>query len=121
MSCIVAAVVSTRSAMHRVPSVAVSRSYASVSHVLHAKKGGSGSPVSGPPSPGKSAEPKKLEPPPFVFKKVDKEVGPGAGKGKEYKNPEYFSYHEMSYADMDIVMSKLRCPQPSNGKEKTGM
>jgi hypothetical protein len=48
---------------------------------------------------------------PFYFNNA--EVGPGAGKEKDYKNPEYFSYHVMSYADMDIVMRNLRCPQPS--------
>lgn len=40
-------------------------------------------------------------------------VGPGASKNGEYKVPEYFNYHRMSYFEAEIEMAKYRCPQPS--------
>jgi hypothetical protein len=45
------------------------------------------------------------------------EIGPGASKDKEYKNPEYFLYHTMSFCDMEEVMAKFRLPQPSSLKK----
>lgn len=46
------------------------------------------------------------------------DVGPGASKDSpNYKNPEYFAYHVMSFADMDLEMVKHRVPQPSNKKK----
>jgi hypothetical protein len=47
------------------------------------------------------------------------ELGPGASKEGEYKNPEYFQYHQMSFAEMEIVMANFRVPQPS-AKTKAG-
>ncbi|KAK5643578.1 hypothetical protein RI129_007423 [Pyrocoelia pectoralis] len=41
-------------------------------------------------------------------------VGPGASKSTNYKNPEYFSYHQLSYYEAEIEMAKYRLPQPSN-------
>ncbi|KAG8229817.1 hypothetical protein J437_LFUL008184 [Ladona fulva] len=42
------------------------------------------------------------------------EVGPGASKSSNYKNPEYFSYHKFSFAEAEMEMIKFRIPQPSN-------
>jgi len=63
---------------------------------------------------------KKLDPPSLVFKQVDKAAlgPPGTSKDGQYKNPEYFSYHNMSYTDMEIVMKDFRVPQPSNSSKK---
>ncbi|XP_047117557.1 uncharacterized protein LOC124798278 [Schistocerca piceifrons] len=41
-------------------------------------------------------------------------VGPGASKDGEYKNPEYYSYHNTSYFEAEIEMLKYRIPQPSS-------
>lgn len=41
-------------------------------------------------------------------------VGPGAAKDGEYKNPEYYSYHNTSYFEAEIEMLKYRLPQPSS-------
>jgi hypothetical protein len=30
------------------------------------------------------------------------ELGPGASKQGDYKNPEYFQYHNMSYVEMEV-------------------
>ncbi|KAK7870946.1 hypothetical protein R5R35_012165 [Gryllus longicercus] len=46
------------------------------------------------------------------------EVGPGASKDGNYKNPEYFLYHNMSYFEAEIEMAKFRLPQPSSKKSK---
>lgn len=43
-------------------------------------------------------------------------VGPGASKSSEYKNPEYFSYNNMSYFEAEVEMLKFRLPQPSSKK-----
>ena len=40
-------------------------------------------------------------------------VGPGASKDSDYKNPEYFAYHNVSYFEAEIELAKYRCPQPS--------
>lgn len=45
------------------------------------------------------------------------EVGPGASKTGNYKNPEYFLYHPFSYFEAEIEMAKYRCPQPSPFKK----
>jgi len=60
------------------------------------------------------------EPPSNVFKKAGgtKDLGPGASKEGKYKNPEYFQYHSMSYAEMDVVMSRFRLAQPSSSPKK---
>lgn len=47
------------------------------------------------------------------------DVGPGASKDGQYKNPEYFCYHSMSYFEAEIEMSKHRLPQPSNKPKKS--
>lgn len=41
------------------------------------------------------------------------EVGPGASRGGQYKNVEYFCYHKMSYFDAELEMLQYRLPQPS--------
>ncbi|CAH0387465.1 unnamed protein product [Bemisia tabaci] len=41
------------------------------------------------------------------------EVGPGASKQGDYKNPEYFCYNDASFFEAEVEMSKFRCPQPS--------
>jgi hypothetical protein len=46
------------------------------------------------------------------------DVGPGASKGGQYKNPEYFCYNRMSYFEAEMEMSKYRLPQPSNKSKK---
>ncbi|XP_067004419.2 uncharacterized protein [Anabrus simplex] len=45
------------------------------------------------------------------------EVGPGASKTGDYKNPEYFLYNNMSYFEAEIEMAKYRLPQPSSKKK----
>ncbi|KAJ1524276.1 hypothetical protein ONE63_010789 [Megalurothrips usitatus] len=54
---------------------------------------------------------------PGLSKKVldvpNAEVGPGASKSTQYKNPEYFCYNNTSYFEAEIEMLKYRCPQPS--------
>jgi len=47
------------------------------------------------------------------------DVGPGASKDGQYKNPEYFCYNRMSYFEAEIEMSKYRLPQPSNKPKKS--
>lgn len=45
------------------------------------------------------------------------EVGPGASKSGEYKNPEYFCYNTTSYFEAEVEMLKYRLPQPSPYKK----
>ncbi|XP_045596829.2 translation initiation factor IF-2 [Procambarus clarkii] len=40
-------------------------------------------------------------------------VGPGALKGGDYPNTEYYTYEKMSYFDLEVEMSSHRIPQPS--------
>lgn len=35
-----------------------------------------------------------------------------SGTGKYYKNPEYFGYNRISYAQAEVEMENLRNPQP---------
>ncbi|KAB0799243.1 hypothetical protein PPYR_07123 [Photinus pyralis] len=49
-----------------------------------------------------------------VFKHGNDPVGSGASKSGNYKNPEYFSYHQLSYYEAEIEMAKYRLPQPSS-------
>ena len=46
------------------------------------------------------------------------EVGPGASKNSNYKNPEYFCYNTTSYFEAELEMQKYRLPQPSSKKSK---
>jgi hypothetical protein len=46
------------------------------------------------------------------------DVGPGASKGGQYKNPEYFCYNKMSYFEAEVELSKYRLPQPSNKSKR---
>lgn len=46
----------------------------------------------------------------------NEEVGPGAAKSSNYKNPEYFCYNSTSYFEAEVEMLKFRLPQPSNKK-----
>lgn len=50
----------------------------------------------------------------LVVKVPSQPVGPGASKSSDYKNPEYFCYHNTSYFEAEIEMLKYRIPQPSN-------
>lgn len=34
------------------------------------------------------------------------------GTGKEYKVPEYFGFHRLSYHEAEVEMEKFRVPQP---------
>lgn len=45
------------------------------------------------------------------------EVGPGASKNSDYKNPEYFCYNSTSYFEAELEMQKYRLPQPSSRKK----
>nr|CAD7572463.1 unnamed protein product [Timema californicum] len=45
------------------------------------------------------------------------EVGPGAAKQGQYKNPEYFCYNPISYFEAEIEMAKYRIPQPSSNQK----
>lgn len=61
------------------------------------------------------AKPEKKEPDVDNIVKIPTEpVGPGAHKDGEYKNPEYFSYNNMSFFDALTELSKFRQPQPNN-------
>ncbi|XP_014260924.1 uncharacterized protein LOC106673349 [Cimex lectularius] len=51
-----------------------------------------------------------------VLKVPSQEVGPGATKDGEYKNPEYFCYNKTSYFEAEIEMLKFRLPQPISKK-----
>ena len=44
-------------------------------------------------------------------------VGPGASKDGPYKNPEYYTYNEMSFYDIERDMKSFRLPQPSSLKK----
>ena len=44
-------------------------------------------------------------------------VGPGASKDGPYKNPEYYTYNEMSFYDIEKDMKSFRLPQPSSLKK----
>ncbi|KAK4886092.1 hypothetical protein RN001_002363 [Aquatica leii] len=46
-------------------------------------------------------------------------VGSGASKNSDYKNPEYFSYHKLSYYEAEMEMVKYRLPQPDSTKENS--
>ncbi|PSN36078.1 hypothetical protein C0J52_06702 [Blattella germanica] len=52
-----------------------------------------------------------------VYKLPSGEVGPGASKAGNYKNPEYFCYNKTSYFEAEIEMAKFRLPQPSSTKK----
>ncbi|CAH0405440.1 unnamed protein product [Chilo suppressalis] len=53
-----------------------------------------------------------------IFRKVDGEVlGLGAGKCCTYKNPEYFSFHHMTFYDMHLLMRCYRLPCPKSGRK----
>jgi len=52
--------------------------------------------------------------PPKATPQSSPEVGPGASKEGEYKNPEYYQYNPMSFYDIEKEMSPFRLTQPSN-------
>lgn len=54
----------------------------------------------------------------FFFFFFFTEVGPGASKSSDYKNPEYFLYNKNSYFEAEIEMLKYRCPQPKAKEPK---
>lgn len=43
------------------------------------------------------------------------EVKPDMGKNKAYQVPEYFSYNNYSFYDLEKSMDKQRVPQPNSG------
>nr|XP_053613846.1 uncharacterized protein LOC128677189 [Plodia interpunctella] len=47
------------------------------------------------------------------------EIGPShcAGKCHTYKNPEYFTYHHLTYYDMHFVLQPFRNPSPQTGRK----
>lgn len=49
----------------------------------------------------------------YVFALSIPEVGPGASKHGDYKNPEYFCYKPTSFYDAEIEIAQYRLPQPS--------
>uniref|UniRef100_T1HES3 Complex I-9kD n=1 Tax=Rhodnius prolixus TaxID=13249 RepID=T1HES3_RHOPR len=53
-----------------------------------------------------------------VLKDSPVAVGPGAAKQADYKNPEYFCYHKLSYFEAEIELQKFRLPQPSSLQTK---
>ncbi|XP_061708728.1 uncharacterized protein LOC133518947 isoform X2 [Cydia pomonella] len=55
-----------------------------------------------------------------VFRCTDGEViGPQAGKCAYYRNPEYYSFHHMSFFDMHMIMGSYRKPQICTGRKPT--
>jgi len=49
-----------------------------------------------------------------VFRQISGKIGPNASKEGQYKNPEYYCYHRLSYNDMEIEMKDKRLKQPSS-------
>lgn len=47
----------------------------------------------------------------YTFFAIYKVLGNNASKDGVYKNPEYFSYHQMSYYDMHLHMRKMINPK----------
>ncbi|XP_034831386.1 uncharacterized protein [Maniola hyperantus] len=45
-------------------------------------------------------------------------LGLGANKCGCYKNPEYFSFHHMSFYDMHMLLRCYRNPSPKTGRKK---
>lgn len=41
----------------------------------------------------------------------------GAGKGCTYQNPEYFSFHHMSFFDLNMGLRQYRKPCPKSGRK----
>ncbi|XP_063548682.1 uncharacterized protein LOC134755924 isoform X2 [Cydia strobilella] len=55
-----------------------------------------------------------------VFRCTDGEViGPQAGKCAYYRNPEYYSFHHMSFFDMHLILGEYRKPQIKTGRKPT--
>ncbi|PZC80179.1 uncharacterized protein LOC110374087 [Helicoverpa armigera] len=53
-----------------------------------------------------------------VFRNTSGEVlGRDAGKCLYYQNPEYFSFHHMSFYDLNIALRKYRRPSPKSGRK----
>lgn len=52
--------------------------------------------------------PEFISPKAFRPMKPDEQLGPRAGKSKEYKNPEFFSYHNFSYYDLKMAAGKAK-------------
>ncbi|KAG7310980.1 hypothetical protein JYU34_003832 [Plutella xylostella] len=56
-----------------------------------------------------------------VFRCTENEcLGPCAGAHKcgDYKNPEYFSYHSMSFADLNVALQRNRLPVPDARRKR---
>ncbi|XP_038207757.1 uncharacterized protein LOC119829360 [Zerene cesonia] len=45
-------------------------------------------------------------------------LGRGADKCCLYKNPEYFSYHHMTFFDLHLYLRPCRQPSPVSGRKK---
>ncbi|XP_063357591.1 uncharacterized protein LOC134647249 [Cydia amplana] len=55
-----------------------------------------------------------------VFRCTDGEIiGPQAGKCAYYRNPEYYSFHHMSFFDMHMILDQYRKPQILTGRKPT--
>ncbi|KAJ8736424.1 hypothetical protein PYW08_007080 [Mythimna loreyi] len=53
-----------------------------------------------------------------VFRNTTGEIlGLGAGKDKNYRNPEYFSYHHMTFYDVNFYLKQYRSPSPVTGRK----
>lgn len=64
----------------------------------------------------KFSQPSQVRPRAFLDCSVDVKLGPSddVDKEKAYKNPEYYSYHPLSFINMEEDLNCKRCrPQPS--------
>ncbi|CAH1639656.1 unnamed protein product [Spodoptera littoralis] len=53
-----------------------------------------------------------------VFRNSTGEIlGRGAGKCCHYKNPEYYSYHHMSFYDLNLALRQYRKTSPSTDRK----
>ncbi|XP_073958234.1 uncharacterized protein [Choristoneura fumiferana] len=53
-----------------------------------------------------------------VFRNTCGEIlGPFAGKCAFYRNPEYYSFHHMSYFDLQLCLCCCRMPPPKTGRK----
>ncbi|CAK1601924.1 unnamed protein product [Parnassius mnemosyne] len=54
-----------------------------------------------------------------IFRCTTGEVlGSGVADGTCYQNPEYFSFHHMTYYDMHMALRPYRNPSPKTGRKK---
>ncbi|CAG9581316.1 unnamed protein product [Danaus chrysippus] len=54
-----------------------------------------------------------------IFRNTFGEIlGNGAAKCSYYQNPEYFSFHHMTFYDMHMILRCYRLPSPATGRKK---